>query len=66
MIAAVLGIAAGVAFIVVVAIVVGIVDAANAASWREVAAERRQRWEEARRLSYHGPSRESEGWDDED
>jgi hypothetical protein len=38
-------IAVGIAFIVVVAIVVGIVDAAQAAAWRSVAAERREQWE---------------------
>ena len=65
MIAAFLGIGAGVAFILLVAIVVGIVDAAHASSWRQVAAERRQRWEEARSLEYHGSPREPEGWDED-
>ena len=65
MIAAVLGIGAGVTFILLVAIVVGIVDAAHASSWRQIAAERRQRWEEARNLSYHGAPREPEGWDED-
>lgn len=47
-------IAAGIGFIVVVAIVVGIVDAMQAARWRQIAAERRARWEE-RQLQLHGP-----------
>jgi hypothetical protein len=64
-ITAVLGIGAGVAFIVLVAIVVGIVDAAHASSWRQVAAERRQRWEEARSLSYHSSPRDPESWDED-
>jgi hypothetical protein len=45
MIGAVVGIAVGVGIIVLIAIVVGIVDALNAPTWREVAAERRARWE---------------------
>jgi hypothetical protein len=61
MITAVLGIGAGLALIVVVAIVVGIVDAANASSWRQVAAERRRRWEEDRMLELQGVGREVEG-----
>lgn len=48
----------GVAFIVVVAIVVGIVDAAQAPTWRRIAAERRARWE-ARRPEFHGVDPES-------
>jgi hypothetical protein len=50
-------IAAGIAFIVVVAIVVGIVDATQAPAWRRVAAERREQWEARhgrRQLEYHG------------
>lgn len=65
MIADVLGIGAGVAFIVMVAIVVGVVDAARASSWRRIAAERRQRWEEARSLEFHGAPREPESWDED-
>ena len=51
---AIAGIGAGIAFIVLVAIVVGVVDAVNASSWNQVAKERRRRWEEARLLEYHG------------
>ncbi len=65
MIAAVLGIGAGVAFILVVAIVVGIVDAAHASSWRQIAAERRERWGEARSFQHHGPPREPDVWDED-
>lgn len=65
MIAAVLGIGAGVAFILMVAIIVGIMDAAHASAWRQIAAERRQRWEEARDLEFHGAPREPEGWDED-
>lgn len=52
MIAAVVWIAIGVGVILVIAVVVGIVDAANAPMWRQVARERRQRWE-ARYPEYH-------------
>ena len=36
----------GIVFLAVAAIVVGIVDATQAGRWRQVAAERRERWEE--------------------
>lgn len=55
MITDVIWIAAGLGLILVIAIVVGIVDAANAAAWRQIAAERRERWES--RLEHHGPNR---------
>lgn len=44
---------AGIVLITVVAIVVGIVDAAQAPAWRRIAAERRERWE-ARQPQPHG------------
>jgi hypothetical protein len=50
MIAVIVG---GVAFIVVVALVVGIVDSVRAPAWRRVAAERRRNWE-ARQFEMHG------------
>jgi hypothetical protein len=50
MIAVIIG---GLAFLVLVAIVVGIVDAAQASTWRQIAAERRERWE-ARQPQLHG------------
>jgi len=43
----------GLGFLLLAAIVVGIVDAMQAPSWRQVAAERREQWE-ARRLQPHG------------
>jgi hypothetical protein len=38
-------IVAGIGLLVLVAIVVGVVDATQAPKWREIAAERRARWE---------------------
>lgn len=38
-------IAAGIGVIILIAIVVGIVDAVQAPVWRQIAAERRQTWE---------------------
>ena len=35
----------GLAFLLLAAVVVGIVDTVHAASWREVAADRREHWE---------------------
>ncbi len=52
MIDAVLWIAGGLATILVIAIVVGIVDAANATTWRQIAAERRDRWEAQNHRDY--------------
>ena len=40
---------AGIAFIIVVAVVVGIMDVVQARTWRRIAAERRENWE-ARQL----------------
>jgi hypothetical protein len=58
-------IAAGVGFIVVIAIIVGIVDATQAPTWRRIAAERRMRWE-ARQPQLHGVDpHEHESWDDD-
>lgn len=45
--------AIGIGFLVVLAILVGVVDATHASAWRRVAAERRQKWE-ARQPEYHG------------
>ncbi len=44
---------AGAAFIVVVAVVVGIVDSLQAPAWRRIARERRRNWE-ARQLELQG------------
>ena len=52
MIAMIIG---GLAILLVVAIVVGTVDALQAASWRRIAAERREQWESRHRnLQPHG------------
>jgi hypothetical protein len=51
---------AGIAFIVVVAVVVGIVDALQAPAWRRIAAERHENWAR-RQFQHHGPA---EPWDD--
>ncbi|OJY38248.1 MAG: hypothetical protein BGP03_04295 [Pseudonocardia sp. 73-21] len=58
-ITAVMWIAIGVGVVLVIAVVVGIVDAANAPMWRQVARERRQRWE-SRHAGHHGGV-----WDDD-
>jgi hypothetical protein len=55
-------IVAGVAFIVVVAFVVGIVDSIQAPTWRRIARERRRIWEE-RQYEMQGPRR-SPPWDE--
>jgi hypothetical protein len=61
---------AGLAFLAAAAIVVGIIDAAQAARWREIAAERRERWE-SRQPQLHGPfaepytAHEDSEWDDD-
>lgn len=55
-------IAAGLGFIAVVAIVVGIVDAAQSSAWRRVAAERRESWEARHQPEFHGI--EPHGYDD--
>jgi hypothetical protein len=46
-------IAAGIGLLVLVAIVVGIVEAVQAATWRQIAAERRAEWE-AKQPQLHG------------
>jgi hypothetical protein len=46
-------IAAGIGLLVLVAIVVGIVESAQAPTWRQIAAERRAQWE-ARQPQLHG------------
>jgi hypothetical protein len=43
----------GLGFLLLAATIVGIVDALQASSWRQVAAERREQWE-AQRLQPHG------------
>lgn len=46
-------IAAGIGLLILVAIVVGIVEAAQAPTWRQIAAERRAQWE-AKQPQLHG------------
>lgn len=46
-------IVAGLVFLTVVAVVVGVIDATRAPTWRRIAAERRERWE-SRRPEFHG------------
>jgi hypothetical protein len=53
----------GLGFLVLSAIVVGIVDALQASSWREIAAERREQWE-SRHLQPHGPAYVDDSDDD--
>lgn len=43
----------GIAVIVIIAVVVGIMDAVQAAAWRRIAMERQQRWA-ARWVEHHG------------
>jgi hypothetical protein len=64
----------GIGFLVLVAIVVGIVESAQAPTWRQIAAERRARWE-ARQPQLHGfdpragfqsyDDAHDESWDDD-
>lgn len=54
-------IAAGIGLIAIVAIIVGIVDAAQAGAWRRVAAERRELWEA--KHGRHSPQPEFHGID---
>jgi hypothetical protein len=60
-------IATGIGLLVLVAIVVGIVEATQASTWREIAAERRARWE-AKQPQPHGvdPYAASQSYDDAD
>ena len=60
-------IVAGIGLLVLVAITVGIVEAAQAPTWRQIAAERRARWE-AKQPQLHGldPYAGSQSHDDTD
>jgi hypothetical protein len=60
-------IAAGIGLLILVAITVGIVEAAQAPTWRQIAAERRARWE-AKQPQPHGldPYAGSPSYDDSD
>lgn len=56
--------AVGSAVLVVIAIVVGIVDATQAGRWRDIAADRRENRE--RRQQLHDVPDDYAGWGDED
>lgn len=57
-------IAAGVGFILLLAIVVGIIDAARAPEWRRVAAQRRRDWE-ARQAGHDVELQYVDSWSDD-
>lgn len=52
----------GIVMIALIAVVVGIVDAAQSAAWREIAAQRRENWQ-ARQPEFHGV--EPDAWDED-
>lgn len=52
----------GLVLLALVAVVVGVVDAAQASAWRRIAADRRERWE-SRRPELHGRFEPSGGPD---
>ena len=52
----------GLGFLLLTAIVVGVVDSFQASNWRQVAAERREDWE-SRHLQPHGPLSIDDGED---
>jgi hypothetical protein len=54
----------GIAVIVVIAIVVGVVDATKAPTWRQIAADRRRDWE-ARQFEPHGGEPWTDTWQDD-
>ncbi|GAA3218058.1 hypothetical protein GCM10017691_00550 [Pseudonocardia petroleophila] len=55
-------IVAGIALIALIAVVVGIVDAAHAGAWREIAAQRREQWL-SRQPEFHGV--DPDAWDED-
>jgi hypothetical protein len=61
----------GIGLLVLVAIVVGVLDARQAPEWREIAAERRARWEAKadaaarRRPARRPPADGDESWDED-
>lgn len=56
---------AGIVAIALVAVVVGVVDADRAGDWRQVAAERRERWEERVRETHGVVEAPDPDWDDD-
>jgi hypothetical protein len=58
-------IVAGIGLILIIAVIVGIVDARQASVWRRIAAERRRNWE-ARQPEFHRvDGHDAESWDDD-
>ena len=57
-------IAAGLAVLMLIGVVVGVVDSAQRRAWRRIAAQRRIGWEQRRRGS--GRAQYVEAWADED
>ncbi|MHA6792142.1 hypothetical protein ACVGVM_01260 [Pseudonocardia bannensis] len=57
-------IAIGFALLIVIAVVVGVLDAARADAWRRVAAERRRVWELRQQLQHHHVA-DHDTWDDD-
>lgn len=55
---------AGVLALGIAAVVIGVVDSAQSAAWRRIAAERRKAWE--RRQQLLGHRRHVDAWADED
>jgi hypothetical protein len=61
-------IAAGIGLLILVAITVGIVEAAQAPTWRQIAAERRARWVAKQPQHAGSPPHDDvddESWDDD-
>jgi hypothetical protein len=56
---------AAIAFIAVVALVVGILDASRAPRWRRVARERRREWEQQTLQLHRGGEPDTAEWDDD-
>lgn len=55
----------GVALLALIAVIVGVVDSAQASAWRRIAAARREQWE-ARQPEFHGHTEshgEQTAWD---
>ncbi|WP_214367344.1 hypothetical protein [Pseudonocardia sp. H11422] len=57
-------IAVGFVLLIVIAVVVGILDAARTNAWRRVAAERRRTWELRQQLQHHQIA-DQDAWDDD-
>lgn len=64
MIAMIVVAVAGILALAITAVVIGVVDSAQSAAWRRIAAERRKTWESRQQLLGHG--RHVDAWADED